>query len=415
MDLKKILLTILIFLTIPVFSYEWESYGPTDIEAHNFYVWGGGIAYEIICTSEGLLVNQDGSWESYSYSNLPVWDVETVSMATADLLVVMGNGTYSDGIYKFNFINHEFIIEEYFLNPEFIEYFAGDGHFYVGGEQGLLKSETGVNWEEVGFFEEKFCYDMVAYDNHYVVSTDEGVFYSNDNGTTWLPSESYESISDLVFSYYGILYGIFPDESWSSGLWSSNDFGQTWDVEFWSVNLNSVGFDCNQTLFVGWDDANAVMEGVASWIPDIWELSYFNEGLPNLNINKIMSHPLLDCINMLCCTDAGMYLLTDYQISNSEPTLPEAEFELYNYPNPFNPSTEIRFTAKNAKNAKIEIYNIKGQMIRSIECHPEPVEGRHAVTWKGTDQNNNPVPSGIYFYRLRYGNKESVRKMVLMK
>jgi len=405
----------LLILTIPAFSYEWQSYGPTDIEAYNFYVWGGGIAYEIICTSEGLLVNQDGIWELYSYSNLPVWDVEKVTMATADLLVVMGNGTYSDGVYRFNFINHEFMLDEYFIHPEFIEYFPAESSYYVGGEQGLMKSEDGATWVDVEFFEEKYCYDMVAYENHYVVSTDEGVFYSNDSGVNWFSSESYESIRDMTFSYYGTLYGIFPDESWSSGLWSSNDFGQTWDVEFWSVNLNSVGFDCSQTLFVGWDEANAEMEGVASWTPDIWELSYFNEGLPNFNINEVMSHPLLDCINMLCCTDAGMYLLTDYQTSSDEFTLQSDDFELYNYPNPFNPSTEIRFTTKDAEDANIEIYNTKGQIVKFYPIPSSSLSLINSTTWNGTDQNNKPVPSGIYFYKLKVGKEEQTRKMVLMK
>lgn len=413
---------ILLFLTISIFAYEWQNIGPADLEVHNFYVWGGGIAYEIICTSTGLLVNQDGDWESYSFSNLPVWDVETVTMATADLLVVMGDGTYSDGVYCFNFINHEFILGEYFIHPEFIEYFHADSSYYVGGEQGLMKSEDGATWGEVEFFEEKYCFDMVAYENHYVVSTDDGVFYSNDSGENWLQSESYESLSDMVFSSSGILYGIFPDESWSSGLWSSNDFGQTWNVEFWSVNLKSVGFDCNQMLFVGWDEANAENEGIANWTMDIWELSFFNEGLPNLNINKIMSHPILDCINMLCCTDGGVYLLTDYQTSNSDPTLPKPEFELSNYPNPFNPSTEIRFTVKDAKyaeDAKIEIYNIKGQKVvtlsgpRQVDC----IEGRqaHSLSWNGRNNKNVPVTSGIYFYKLKVGKQELVKKMVLMK
>ena len=90
-----------------------------------------------------------------------------------------------------------------------------------------------------------------------------------------------------------------------------------------------------------------------------------------------------------------------------------------NYPNPFNPSTTISFnlTAKNAKNAKtcppwrIEIYNLKGQKIKTLECGESLstiADGvGYSILWNGTDENNRPVSSGIYFYQLKAGNRFS--------
>ena len=87
---------------------------------------------------------------------------------------------------------------------------------------------------------------------------------------------------------------------------------------------------------------------------------------------------------------------------------------LSNYPNPFNPSTTIQFTTENTeKNTEIIIYDIKGKKVRTFNCHPELVEG--SVTWNGTDENNQPVSSGIYFYKLRSGKFEVSRKMLLIK
>jgi len=100
-------------------------------------------------------------------------------------------------------------------------------------------------------------------------------------------------------------------------------------------------------------------------------------------------------------------------------------YELSNYPNPFNPSTEIRFQIldfSELESVEISIYNLKGQRVKNLSpslCHPEFIEGRgentYSVSWNGTDQNNRPVASGIYFYKLRSGDIELSRKMLLLK
>ena len=94
-------------------------------------------------------------------------------------------------------------------------------------------------------------------------------------------------------------------------------------------------------------------------------------------------------------------------------------FYLNNYPNPFNPSTTIKFTTENTeKNNEIIIYNLKGQKVKTL--HPFPSGscriGTRCVVWDGTDENNQPVSSGIYFYRLiNDENKSDVKKMLLLK
>ncbi|RLC52478.1 MAG: hypothetical protein DRI23_02675 [Candidatus Cloacimonadota bacterium] len=98
--------------------------------------------------------------------------------------------------------------------------------------------------------------------------------------------------------------------------------------------------------------------------------------------------------------------------------------QLWNFPNPFNPNTTIEFSIEqNQQNEqfKIEIYNLKGQKIKSLSsslCHPELVEGRgeniYSITWNGTDQSNQSVSSGIYYCRLNIPNSP-VKKMVLLK
>jgi len=107
------------------------------------------------------------------------------------------------------------------------------------------------------------------------------------------------------------------------------------------------------------------------------------------------------------------------ELVGSEPeevVVPNSIVKLSNYPNPFNPNTEIRFTAKDAQDAKVEIYNIKGQKIKSYLISPSSDSLINSVTWNGTDTNNNPVSSGIYFAVVR--NRDTIlasRKMMLLK
>jgi len=90
---------------------------------------------------------------------------------------------------------------------------------------------------------------------------------------------------------------------------------------------------------------------------------------------------------------------------------------LGNYPNPFNPSTTISFQTSNTQeNTQIEIYNLRGQKIKTLQYHSESGDVVHSITWDGTDKSNRPVSSGIYFYRLISDGKNcDSKKMILLK
>ncbi|MBI9031224.1 T9SS type A sorting domain-containing protein [bacterium] len=90
-----------------------------------------------------------------------------------------------------------------------------------------------------------------------------------------------------------------------------------------------------------------------------------------------------------------------------------------NYPNPFNPETTINFaipTNSSKTNAlvEIEIYNLKGQKVKTLlKEHKSP--GNYQVVWKGDNDQNKSVASGIYFAKLKVGKNTDFKKMVLMK
>jgi hypothetical protein len=87
---------------------------------------------------------------------------------------------------------------------------------------------------------------------------------------------------------------------------------------------------------------------------------------------------------------------------------------LPNAPNPFNPSTRLRFHVPVAGPAKVRVYDVSGRLVRIL------VDGRvgagvHEVAWDGKDERGRAVPSGTYFGDLQFGGRRTAQKLVLMK
>ncbi|MDP6568367.1 MAG: FlgD immunoglobulin-like domain containing protein [Candidatus Marinimicrobia bacterium] len=95
-------------------------------------------------------------------------------------------------------------------------------------------------------------------------------------------------------------------------------------------------------------------------------------------------------------------------------TVPETFTLQGNYPNPFNPSTNIVFDLDMSADVKVTIYSVLGQEINTVyQSYSEP--GRYTVSWHSQDAFGNPVPSGVYIYKVRADNRELTGKMLLIK
>ena len=107
--------------------------------------------------------------------------------------------------------------------------------------------------------------------------------------------------------------------------------------------------------------------------------------------------------------------ITNGVVSNDESNIVPMITRLNkNYPNPFNPQTTISFDLNKNQHVKLEIYNIKGQKVKSL-CNDNLKEGNHKYIWNGTDQNNKPVASGVYFAKMTSPSLSKTQKMILMK
>ena len=91
------------------------------------------------------------------------------------------------------------------------------------------------------------------------------------------------------------------------------------------------------------------------------------------------------------------------------------KFELKsNYPNPFNPTTNIIFSIPNNSNVRLDIFNSLGQLVRTL-VDQNYASGNYTTIWNARDDFGNKVNSGVYIYRLVSGNKIESKRMVLMK
>jgi hypothetical protein len=172
--------------------------------------------------------------------------------------------------------------------------------------------------------------------------------------------------------------------------------------------LFNVLYSTDETDFEEFIPLNDVpMEAEADWS----NLSFV---LPNAS--------LLTKIAVQVVSTGGMFVMVDditarvmLAVSNEDnevitPNLLTAT----NYPNPFNPETTISFNMPKTGKANVSIFNLKGQLVKTI-LNEQVETGSHNIIWNGTNAQNSSVASGIYFFRVKTDAQTTQKKMILMK
>jgi hypothetical protein len=91
------------------------------------------------------------------------------------------------------------------------------------------------------------------------------------------------------------------------------------------------------------------------------------------------------------------------------------QYALYqNFPNPFNPVTEIQFDVPDVSVLDLVVYNLMGQQVRRL-VNGEIQAGYHRVVWDGLNDRGEPVSTGVYIYSLTSPSFHNTKKMVLLK
>jgi hypothetical protein len=108
--------------------------------------------------------------------------------------------------------------------------------------------------------------------------------------------------------------------------------------------------------------------------------------------------------------DSSRLIVTNSPVSVDEQNALPTEFSLLqNFPNPFNPSTTIKYSVPQQSQVKIKVFDVLGEEIETLVNEEKPA-GTYELTWNATN-----LPSGVYFYRLQVGDFIQTKKMILIK
>jgi hypothetical protein len=236
-----------------------------------------------------------------------------------------------------------------------------------------MSSNNGINWTQTSF-RNLNVFSMTAYSNYVFAGTgDSGVFISADYGNNWFKSSlNNEYIRAITLISSNIFAGLHRHYSYNtSGMYQSANNGNTW------FRINE-GFGVN---------------------PDIYSLLIANDYIfAGPSQNYVWRRPISELVGI------------EY-VNSSVPK----EFSLsQNYPNPYNPTTTIRFAIpsnvkREMSNVKIIIYDALGREIQTI-VNEQLSPGTYEVEW-----NAAVYSSGVYFYTIKAGKFTQTLKMVLIK
>ena len=104
--------------------------------------------------------------------------------------------------------------------------------------------------------------------------------------------------------------------------------------------------------------------------------------------------------------------------STENEEVPQPQITMYNYPNPFNPTTTISFSlnTENTENTELVIYNLKGQKVKTFLINSSTHTHINSIVWDGNDENGKSISSGVYLYKLSINDKiVSAKKCLLLK
>ncbi len=218
------------------------------------------------------------------------------------------------------------------------------------------------------------------------------------------------TIEDVPYRKYLTDWGTFYHDNWNTGwMHPSKPQNLTADV-------------LTNSIFLGWN---------ANTEPDLAGYNIYKSDISGGPYAKINSELVTDTTyldvagteNDFYCVTAVIKACTESRLSNEADFTTtinnsgyQQQFPIFAYPNPFNQSTTISFSVEGSdKNIQITIHNFSGQKIKTL-VDKKLNAGKHQVIWNGTDDSGNQVSSGIYFYKMKHGDKYTgFKKMILMK
>jgi outer membrane protein assembly factor BamB len=227
-----------------------------------------------------------------------------------------------------------------------------------------------------------------------------------------LNSDGYEDV--LVASWSNIAIALSGFDG--TFLWSYHIGNDVWSI-YWSYDVTNDGIaDVAAGSFTG---SVYLIDGSSGSL--VWETPSESKIFTIRPIKDVNGDGYNDIIagqQYLQNQGGRFYVISggtlDPQSVDDDDVLPTDMIITSNYPNPFNSSTTISYTIPESSHAKLEIYNLKGQLIATL-LNRFQTAGYHQLEWNGRDNSGKSVATGIYFYSIKTENFNQTSKMALLK
>ncbi len=352
----------------------------------------------------------DWSFNQFWANGLPITGLKMLNADT--LMVTMGDGSFSDGLYNFDLNTHSWSVNEWFMYPNFLIYNPNNGTYYVGERDGLFRSTNAADWTRITAIGNNRCSSLAFHGTNLVTNNGTNVKYSTDNGQSWQTADT-GNLRGFYYGSSGILYALMDVQSDSDGLWRSIDNGATWDCVLHTSNLNCIGPDYGDYLVLGWSEANGDGAYVALIDQQFQLTNLLHENLDS-GVRQQAVFPLVNTLAFYVLNAEGCFFVTNFlPVDNSDFVVSTASrLQLSAFPNPFSGMVEIALkNAETYQPAEVEIYNLKGQRINIQRFNPSL---KSSFIWDGNDERGKSLGSGIYIIKAsQAGNKASCRLLKL--
>ncbi len=215
---------------------------------------------------------------------------------------------------------------------------------------------------------------------------------------------------------------LFEDANYRGGVVGDLD-GDGYPDLYFAGNANNTILDLEWVNATGDNDVTNIDNyGIYIIFEDLTQkLEFVQTAIGDLDGDGMNHGDLVTSISPAVGDDAGIFVIEYDPVSEISAVaihLPEIlpeRFSLFqNYPNPFNPQTKIVYDIPHGSNVSLEVFDISGKKIATLVDKHQGI-GQHEVTWSGKDQFNNPVASGLYFYRIHARDFIATKKMLFVK
>ncbi len=162
---------------------------------------------------------------------------------------------------------------------------------------------------------------------------------------------------------------------------------------------NGSGFDRGRRYYQFIHPTDVAADGSTTW-PSVFNLPTMDwlEGAPTAPLT----------------VETPPDLTQPTSVADRGDNLPDRFALAQNYPNPFNPETNIQYRVAQASQVEIKVYNLMGQLVRTLVDKQQP-SGNYAIQWSGHNDAGRLVSSGVYFVKMKAGNFTKIRKMAFVK